>query len=35
MVIFIPEGSNGDVTRLPAMYDDTYEYLKSLGIQEL
>jgi hypothetical protein len=35
MVIFIPEGSNDDLTRLPAMYDDTYDYLKNLGIQDL
>ncbi len=43
MVICIPEGnpnktSTGfweDSTRLPEFYDSTYEYLKSIGIQEL
>ena len=35
MVIFIPEGSINDITRLPLMYNQTYNYLKSLGIQEL
>ena len=43
MVICVPEGNphkseNGfweDETRLPEYYDGTYEYLKSLGIQEL
>lgn len=43
MVICIPKGNahvdvNGfpeDSTRLPAYYDGTYEYLKSLGIKEL
>ncbi len=43
MVICVPEGnpnktSNGfweDSTRLPAYYDGTYHYLKSLGIEEV
>ena len=43
MVICVPEGNankdeNGfweDSTRLPEFYDGTYEYLKSLGIEEL
>jgi len=35
MVIFIPEGSINDVTRQPLIYDQTYRYLKSMGIQEL
>lgn len=43
MVICIPEGnpnktSRGtweDTTRLPAYYDGTYQYLKSIGIEEL
>ena len=42
-IICVPEGnknktSNGfweDSTRLPEFYDGTYEYLKSLGIQEI
>lgn len=35
MVIFIPKGRRTDPTRLPEFYDGTYEYLKSLGVQEL
>lgn len=43
MVICVPEGNpnktpNGfweDSTRLPAYYDGTYQYLKSLGIKEI
>ena len=43
MVICIPEGNpnknvNGyfeDSTRLPEYYDGTYQYLKSLGIEEI
>ncbi|MBQ1563980.1 DUF2075 domain-containing protein [Candidatus Saccharibacteria bacterium] len=43
MIICVPEGNkdkspNGfweDSTRLPEFYDGTYEYLKSLGIQEI
>ena len=43
MVICIPEGNinktpNGffeDATRLPEYYDGTYQYLKSLGIEEI
>ena len=43
MVICIPEGNknktpNGffeDTTRLPEYYDGTYQYLKSLGIEEI
>lgn len=30
-----PEGFNEDPTRLPAFYDGTYKYLKSLGIEEI
>lgn len=30
-----PEGFNEDPTRLPAFYDGTYNYLKSLGIEEI
>lgn len=32
MVIFVPKGDPRDETRLPSMYDSTYQYLKSLGI---
>lgn len=43
MIICIPEGNphktpNGfweDSTRLPEYYDGTYNYLKSLGIEEI
>ena len=30
-----PEGFPEDPTRLPGFYDGTYEYLKSLGIEEI
>ena len=30
-----PEGFPEDPTRLPEFYDGTYEYLKSLGIEEI
>jgi hypothetical protein len=32
MVIVVPEGSAKDVTRTPAFYDTTFEYLSGLGI---
>ena len=35
MVIFVPEGNPNDPTTAPALYDSTYEYLKSIGIKEL
>ena len=43
MVICVPEGNNRktstgfweDSTRLPKYYDGTYNYLKSLGINEI
>jgi hypothetical protein len=35
MVIFVPRGSDEDMTRNPVFYDKTYEYLKSLGIVEI
>jgi hypothetical protein len=35
MIIFIPEGSNEDETRNSEHYDETYEYLKSCGIEVL
>lgn len=35
MVIFIPEGSEHDHTRSPEYYDNTYEYLKSVGVPEI
>lgn len=35
MVIWIPEGSENDNTRQKEFYDGTYQYLKSIGINEL
>lgn len=35
MVICVPEGDTDDLTRQPKFYDDTYEYLKSLGLKVL
>lgn len=35
MVICVPKGSPKDITRLPEFYDGTYDYLKSLGIEEI
>lgn len=35
MVIFVPNGDANDVTRLPSFYDNTYNYLKSLGLPEI
>ncbi|MBQ8704259.1 MAG: DUF2075 domain-containing protein [Bacteroidales bacterium] len=35
MIICVPEGNANDHTRLPEFYDGTYEYLKSIGIEEI
>lgn len=35
MVIVIPEGDTEDPTRLPEFYNDTFEYLKSIGFEVL
>lgn len=35
LVICVPEGDPDDPTRLPAFYDATYRYLRSLGLQTL
>ena len=35
LVIFIPKGDENDSTRKPLFYDDTYEYLKEIGLEEL
>ncbi len=35
MVIFIPEGADSDITRSCEFYDNTYKYLKELGIKEI
>ena len=34
-VLFIPEGSDQDQTRLCAFYDGLWQYLKRIGIIEL
>lgn len=34
-VIYIPEGTTEDKTRLPQYYDGTYNYLKQIGIKEI
>lgn len=35
MVIYVPEGNNEDLTRKSEFYDNTYNYLKQIGIQEI
>jgi hypothetical protein len=35
MIIFIPKGDDKDTTRRHEYYDNTYEYLRMLGIQEI
>ena len=35
MVIFVPHGNDQDRTREPHFYDETFKYLKALGIEEL
>ena len=35
MVIYVPEGNVDDVTTAPELYDGTFEYLRSIGIDEL
>ncbi len=35
MVICVPEGEREDHTRQPEFYDGTYNYLKSLGLEEI
>jgi len=32
MIIFVPEGSNNDMTRKPEFYDPTYMYLMEIGL---
>jgi hypothetical protein len=34
-VIFVPPGDAADHTRPPSIYDQTFDFLRSLGIQEL
>ena len=35
MVIFIPPGDASDATREPAFYDETYDYIRGLGISSI
>lgn len=35
MAIFVPYGSDDDITRKPEYYDNIYYYLKEIGIEEL
>jgi DUF2075 family protein len=35
MVIVVPEGNDKDHTRLPEFYNETFDYLKELGITEI
>ncbi|QDT07406.1 hypothetical protein K227x_58330 [Rubripirellula lacrimiformis] len=35
MVICVPDGDAKDPTRAPEFYDSTYQYLKSIGMDEL
>ncbi len=35
MIICVPEGNISDHTRLPEFYNSTYEYLKSIGLEEI
>ena len=35
MVVFVPDGSDDDATRVPAVYDEIYEFLVSCGFNGL
>ena len=35
MVIYIPHGDSKDTTRPPEFYDETFEFLKKIGIKEI
>jgi hypothetical protein len=35
LIIFIPRGEESDPTRIPPFYDETYEYLKGIGLKEI
>lgn len=35
MIIYIPEGSKKDLTRESKFYDETYTYLKQIGLKEI
>lgn len=34
-IIYVPEGNAADITRNPEYYDQTYRYLKKIGIIEI
>lgn len=34
-IIYVPCGNSKDITRIPEFYDQTYEYLKGLGLTEI
>ena len=34
MIVFVPKGAEEDATRLPAYYNQTYEFLKKCGLRE-
>jgi hypothetical protein len=35
MVVFVPPGATSDPTRPPAHYDQTFDYLRTLGVPEI
>jgi hypothetical protein len=35
MIVFVPPGDPSDPTRPPSFYDDTYQYLMSLGVADI
>jgi len=35
LIIFIPKGEENDPTRIPPFYDETYEYLKGIGLKQI
>ncbi len=35
MVIVVPHGAANDITRKPSFYDDTYAYLRGVGVREV
>lgn len=35
MILFVPQGSAADLTRPPAIYDGTFQYLLACGLPEL
>jgi hypothetical protein len=35
MTIFVPKRDQSDATRNPLFYDDTYSYIKEIGMKEI